>query len=162
MLNLDVVGTISASNLIGSNSGDVTLSGQNYLTITAQAITANPVNLSGANVTGNLPVTNLNSGTGASSSTFWRGDGTWAIPAGGGATNYYVNLFTLNGTDISNGYVTLSQAPDTPADTVLNIIGGVVQNYSVDFTVTGSQLIWSGYSLSAILTSGDQLIVQFN
>lgn len=90
---------------------------------------------------------------------FSTGSMTW-IPLNSSG-NYMVNVFTLTPTDITNGYVTLSQAPTAPTDTALTVIDGPMQDYGTDFTVSGSNLSWSGMFLDGVLVSGDQLIVQF-
>src|SRR5580765_388495 len=42
------------------------------------------VRLNTTDVSGNLPVNKLDSGSNANTATFWRGDGHWVSPAGGG------------------------------------------------------------------------------
>lgn len=63
----------------------------------------------------------------------------------------------ITNTEAVNKKIVLVSTPATPAEILVDVIGGGPQVFNVDYTVVGNEFRWNGYALDGILSQSDTI-----
>jgi hypothetical protein len=78
-------------------------------------------------------------------------------PSGAVVTDY----IEITSPILSAQQATLSGTPVFPLKTLVDVIGGIAQQYTNDFIITGNIINWASMGLGTILSVGDVLRIQY-
>lgn len=147
--NLTVSGLADVS---GTNSGDVTLTGENYLTIAAQVITMHAVDLSGTNATGILAAARFPILTGDVTTT--GGSLATALSTSQSAAVTWSSIQTISNSTASTG----------PAVGALVVAGGIGCGESISATTAirvGISTTAAGVNINMVNAAGQLASINF-
>lgn len=139
-LALTVAQAKTMLSLAGTNSGDVTLAGENYLSIAGQVITAAAVNLSGSHVAGTLAAARFGALTGD-------------VTSAGGSYATTIANNAITAAKIADDQVTLAKIADQADATILgNNTGGASSPVALTAAQTKTLLSLNNVENTALST----------
>ncbi len=113
------------------------------------------VTINGASVTGNVTVSSGITIDGRDLSA----DG--AILDALADNSETVEYRTISSAENTAKQLTLTATPSSASKVMVDVIQGSAQEYSVDYTVSGTTLSWSGLGLDGVITTGDRLRIHY-
>lgn len=141
----DITGIISPSQLPSPSASSlggvesISVVPHNYLTGISLSGVPTQAQPGFTDISGNVAVTQMASGSGASPSTFWRGDGSWALPPS--ATSGAISALTAATSTSSIDNVNYNQAwqwNSLGANTALNLTASASSGTALNVTLTGA------------------------